>query len=70
MTEQQQQQEIEKLFSSVENRHDIFHVLAAFEMMGASLPELERELLRLCADAKYCRDWAVTIGFYDNMRRY
>jgi len=54
------QQENEQLFD-----HEILHVLTAFVQMGASELELDHECERLCADARYCRDWAMATGFYD-----
>jgi hypothetical protein len=59
------QQENEQLID-----HEILHVLTAFVQMGASTSQLEQECERLCADAGYCRAWAMATGFYDNMRRY
>jgi hypothetical protein len=44
-------------------RHDIIHVLAHFEYMGASSDELEQECRRLVDDENYCKQWCTATGF-------
>ena len=45
-------------------RHDVLHVLAHFETMGANNDDLEKECRTLLADQDYCNQWCATTGFF------
>lgn len=53
----------QEIFDSVDNMHDVTHVLICFEQMGASASELEAERNRLLSDRSYCDDWCRATGF-------
>lgn len=53
----------QEIFDSVDNVHDVMHILLAFEAMQASTAELEAERDRLLNDRSYCDEWCRATGF-------